>query len=295
MSILGTKLKQIRESKGIPLDIIYHHTKISVENLRMLESNQFEKIPDAYLSAFVKSYGKEIGLTESFLKDAVKFRNDDELMDLLFSGNGNDEEFRTKAAKYAVGKTGKMESGMNPGDQLTNEIPKRPGNMISENLESFYHRYKKAAFGIVSGLLIIYVIFSLTKSDAEDAKTVTAMSFDQVVDSVMKAQAITEKPVQKTTEIPVVVKKTIRTLYIKAPAESCYVQITFPDSTGKSNIIDFIIPPNRGIVRKAEYFDLKIGRVQAVEIYLDNQKLTTPKVSGVVSNWRVDETLLKNQ
>lgn len=291
MSILGNKLKQIREGKGIPLDIIYHHTKISVENLRMLESNQFENIPDAYLSAFVKSYGKEIGLSESFLKDAFRYRHDDELMTLLFSGDT--EQFRIQAEKYSHGKTGKPDNSTSTADKSFTEKSNKSGNMISEKIESFYHRYKKTALGIVSGIVLIFIIFTLTRNENTDSKTVTAMSFDQVVDSVLRTQAVTEKIVTEKSVPVAVTPKILRTLFIKAPTESCYVQITFPDSTGASKIVDFIIPPNRGIVRKAEYFDLKVGRIQAVEVYLDNQKLTAPKSIGVVSNWRIDENLLK--
>ena len=291
MSILGTKLKQIRESKGIPLDIIYHHTKISVENLRMLESNQFENIPDAYLSAFVKSYGKEIGLNESFLKDAFKYRHDDELMTLLF--NNDIDQFRIQAEKYSANRSAKPDNSGAVTEKSGNEKSKKSGNMISEKIESFYHRYKKTALGIVTGIALIFIIFTLTRNENSDSKTVTAMSFDQVVDSVLRTQAVTEKVVVEKSAPAAITPKIMRTLFIKAPVESCYVQITFPDSTGASKIVDFIIPPNRGIVRKAEYFDLKVGRIQAVEVYLDNQKLTAPKSIGVVSNWRIDETLLK--
>lgn len=289
MSILGTKLKQVRESKGIPLDIIYHHTKISPDNLRLLESNQLENIPKTYLNAFIKSYGKEIGLSESFIREAITYQHDDELLELLFSGDH--EAFQQQAAEKKSVKHNKLsESEIENRNKLASS-----NNMISEKFESVYHRYKKSALGVVVLALVVFLIYNLTKSERPQSTTVQAIPFEQVVDSVLKSQAATEKiTVQSKPTLPDIKKGMVRTLFIRATTESCYVQINYPDTTGKPNMIDFIIPPGRGIIRKGEYFDVKIGRAQAVEVFLDNQKLLLPKTNGLIPNWRVDEKLLKN-
>ncbi len=284
MSILGTKLKEIREKKGIPLEVIYHRSKIAVDNLKLIETNQFDKMPDAYLMAFLKSYAKEIGLSEAFIREGFKVKDNDELIELLFSGD--EEQYREKS------KTEKTNSSSFTEAKSENKQTEKK-NFISETAESIFHRYK---FHVLSGIifiLLVYIVVLLSSKEDDGSSSVKAMSFDQVVDSVMNTNQISKPATSENTKPENAKPKVINTILVKAPVESCYVQLTFPDSLGKSSIVDFIIPPTRAISRKAESFEVTIGRAQSSEVYLNGQKLTLPKTTGVISKWKVDESLLK--
>ena len=284
MSILGTKLKEIREKKGIPLEVIYHRSKIAVDNLKLIESNQFDKMPDAYLMAFLKSYAKEVGLSEAFIREGFKVKDNDELIELLFSGD--EEQYREKAKSEKTGFIPNSDPKME-----TKQGEKK--NNISGSAESYFHRYKFHALTGIVFILLVYIVVLLSSKKDDVSSSVKAMSFDQVVDSVVNSSQVsgTVGAVKSNPENSK--PKVISTLLVKAPAESCYVQLSFPDSLGKLSVVDFIIPPTRAISRKAESFEVTIGRAQSSEVYLNGQKLTLPKTNGVISKWKIDESLLK--
>lgn len=284
MSILGTKLKEIREKKGIPLEVIYHRSKIAVDNLKLIETNQFDNMPDAYLMAFLKSYAKEIGLSEAIVREGFKIKDNDELVELLFSGD--EEKYREKSKNEKV-------NSLSNADLKSENKSSQKKNFISEAAESYFHRYKYHALSGIVMILLVYIVVMLSSKQEDGSSSVKAMSFDQVVDSVMNTNQIS-KPVDSEKSRPENLKpKVINTILVKAPLESCYVQLTYPDTLGKSSVIDFIIPPTRAISRKAESFEVTIGRAQSSEVYLNGQRLTLPKTTGVISKWKVDENLLK--
>lgn len=289
MSILGTKLKEIREKKGITLEVIYHRSKISLENLKMIESNQFEKTPDTYLIAFLKSYAKEIGLSENLVREAFKVKDNDELIEILFGGD--EEQYREKVKQF-VPKTEKSAVSNKSFSLLDDQVSEKK-NFISETIESYFHRYKYYALTGFILLISAYGIYLLASGNGEKKSNVTAMSFDQVVDSVVSSSEI--KPIVKTEVQKTAPEKpkVINRLFIKAVKESCYVMLSFPDTTGATKVVDFILPPDKGLVRKAESFEVTIGRAESAELYLNDQKLTLPKTIGVITKWKVDESLLK--
>lgn len=59
----GTKMKQLREERGVTLRQIADATKISVGALEALERNDISRLPGGIFSrAFVRSYAIEVGL-----------------------------------------------------------------------------------------------------------------------------------------------------------------------------------------------------------------------------------------
>ena len=63
---IGDYLKEKREEKGYTLKIISQHTRINATLLDKLERNRLEELPSkAYVTGFVKSYAKTLGLDES--------------------------------------------------------------------------------------------------------------------------------------------------------------------------------------------------------------------------------------
>jgi hypothetical protein len=63
LTFSGPALKRIRESLGIPLQLIFHTTKIRVEQLEAIEEENFAKLPDeAYLKVHLKEYAGHLSL-----------------------------------------------------------------------------------------------------------------------------------------------------------------------------------------------------------------------------------------
>src|SRR5436190_21052561 len=61
-SDFGSRMRQVREQRGISLRQIADHTKISVSQMEALERNDISRLPGGIFSrAFVRSYAAEIG------------------------------------------------------------------------------------------------------------------------------------------------------------------------------------------------------------------------------------------
>jgi cytoskeletal protein RodZ len=75
----GTKMKRLREERGVSLRRIADATKISVSALEALERNDISRLPGGIFSrAFVRSYALEVGLDpEQTVRDfMVQFPHD---------------------------------------------------------------------------------------------------------------------------------------------------------------------------------------------------------------------------
>ena len=65
MGTLGEDLKVARESKGISLKEISERTRISINFLKAIEEDNYSAIPgDVFVTGFLRSYAKELGLKE---------------------------------------------------------------------------------------------------------------------------------------------------------------------------------------------------------------------------------------
>lgn len=63
VTAFGVRLRQARETRGVPLRHIAHVTKISVRALEAVERNDFSRLPGGiYTRAFVRAYAAEVGL-----------------------------------------------------------------------------------------------------------------------------------------------------------------------------------------------------------------------------------------
>lgn len=65
MVILGEKLQEAREQKGLSLEEISKDTKIKAEFLKYIEEGDYTKLPSAsYAQGFIRNYIKYLGLPE---------------------------------------------------------------------------------------------------------------------------------------------------------------------------------------------------------------------------------------
>ncbi len=64
MKEFGTYLRHAREAAGLTLEDLHDRTRISLKNLRLIESGDFPSIPQTYVRAFVREFARTVGLDE---------------------------------------------------------------------------------------------------------------------------------------------------------------------------------------------------------------------------------------
>lgn len=64
MKEFGTYLRKAREAADLTLDDLHQRTRISLKNLRLIESGDFPSIPQTYVRAFVREFARTVGLDE---------------------------------------------------------------------------------------------------------------------------------------------------------------------------------------------------------------------------------------
>jgi len=74
LTFTGPVLKRVRESLGLPLHLIFHTTKIRVEQLEAIEDENFSKLPDeAYLKVHLQAYAGHLSLNpKKVVQDYLK-------------------------------------------------------------------------------------------------------------------------------------------------------------------------------------------------------------------------------
>ncbi|MCJ7611478.1 MAG: helix-turn-helix domain-containing protein [Candidatus Aminicenantes bacterium] len=74
LTFSGPVLKRVRESLGLPLHLIFHTTKIRVEQLEAIEEENFAKLPDeAYLKVHLMAYAGHLSLNpKKVVQDYLK-------------------------------------------------------------------------------------------------------------------------------------------------------------------------------------------------------------------------------
>jgi cytoskeletal protein RodZ len=104
MRTVGQILREARENKLLSLEDVEKQTKIRVELLQALESNNFDKLPPAtFIQGFIKNYGSLLGLNSEkllaiFRRDYEAKKHPPKIMD-TFSNPINQKKFRLTPAK----------------------------------------------------------------------------------------------------------------------------------------------------------------------------------------------------
>lgn len=71
-SLTGTRLRQIRERLGIPLQEIAGKTRINITYFEFLERNQYRSLPPAvYLRSYISQYARILGLDPNRVADRI--------------------------------------------------------------------------------------------------------------------------------------------------------------------------------------------------------------------------------
>lgn len=125
---IGSYLKSVREQKKLSIKVVASHTKISVTNLELLESNRFEELPNiAYLKGFVRNYAKILGLDQN------------KAVDVLIKTYGKDEEefhMPSPETEIKVETPHPLETEIK--QETSNKVVKIAGVIVAAVMLSFY-------------------------------------------------------------------------------------------------------------------------------------------------------------
>lgn len=311
MSILGTKLKQVREEKGIPLDFIYNKSRVPVATLLKIEKNEFHSLPQAYLGSFIKSYGKEIGLKEEFIKNCIQAIDNDPVIESLF----NSLTAKTISASHIEDEPTAQENGSKQESEPTqsqpaqeeihSELPTSGEKISVSTVNTFFHSYKWFVAGGAGVLILVFGIWQLI-NDGRIAEPTNArpLSFEQVVafiekdtlsSSVRSTVQVRTDTLVKRAVIPVSEASIDSSAFeyglsITAQKDSVWIGLQ-PFNKPK---IEFTLPPGKSVLRKATRFTVTIGKLESVKVLVNQKPFRFPKNEGSILNYVIDQNQLNN-
>lgn len=309
MSILGSKLKKVREEKGIPLEFIYNKSRVPVSTLEKIEKNEFHLLPQAYLGSFIKSFGKEIGLKDDFLKNCLQAIDNDQVIETLF----NQLNAKTISAAHLDDETPPESKDLeNSGPELQPVSPEEKGpdlptsgeKISTSVINTFFHSYKWMVAGGAGLLILVFGIWQLI-NDGRVAEPTNAqpLTFEQVVafieeDTLSKVS----KPVvsvqtdtsAKSVSRPVSEARLDSSAFeyglsITALKDSVWVSLQ-PVNKPK---IEFTLAPGKSVLRKATQFTVTIGKLEAVKVMVNQKPFRFPKNEGSILNYVIDPEQLR--
>lgn len=310
MPVIGSRLRELRQSRGIPLESIYERTRIPIETLRLLEDNQFSALPKVYVQSFLKSYCRELGIREPALTTLVQHFDRDDVVNSYF----------TPPAKTTadIRQEGLPPPSIpdDPQDPSFSGLPTEGETIQAGSAEKWFHKYKwviAASFAALVGLFFIIDVF--LGDDLKTEPPVAALDFNQVVRSVeqttVPADSASVKtgmkviPAQKPPDtLPKPVIRPVPVSRLIHPDSLLAVPLRIvsgQDSTWIALLVDgqkavaWTMPPNQSITRTGKQFSLTLGRVQHTKVYLNGVQLTLPVAEGSLMNWVINGPMKKAQ
>jgi len=306
MSILGSKLKEIREQKGIPLDIIFNKTRIPVPTLQKIEKNDFSGFPQAYLGSFIKSYAKEIGLSEEFIRQCLAVMDQDSETGKLFDQLKSRTVTPLRIQETGDDRTGEDQDAASEETAQTESGTRLPteGEKIRVNrVNTLFHAYKwYGALAVVAGSFLYFLWMLVTEGHVAEPTNATPKTFDEVISEIEKDTLQVPQPVrlqpdtQKTTRLlpkqtPAVTDSSgfEYGLSITALKDSVWISL---EPAGKPKLA-FTLKPGQSVLRKASRFVLTVGKAESVRVLVNQKPVRLPAATGLVTGFVLDQTALK--
>lgn len=207
VGLLGEYLKQKRIDKNYTLEKLSQKTKISVNILKSLESNDYDHLPSAaYIKGFVTSYVKVLGLPldEAINKMEYTYLN---VLGKPFPALNHTKLMATQTLSQTGSKAQPAEEAPNPNDVIENS------DSLIENTKSFL------PIIIFGTIILIFVggyqlISSVVENEVSDQKTKDLGPRIESSSALLKQPA----PEVKKTEAPATTAAAVAT-EAQAPAE----------------------------------------------------------------------------
>lgn len=212
---IGSFLKASREEKNLTLEQVVSKTKININVLRDLESDQIDKLPNiTYVRGFVKNYAKAVGIDPEEAKRLLEIAYKEDESPL--------EEVSQTIESASQNQNSKDESNIGMSPDEAQEIKE---NIISFIQSMFKKKYLIPLFALIIASLIIKSILSWVgtlvnepgkQSTEEGPKETQVVTDIAEVQSTQNRQTI-PTPSDEPREI---VSTPIKTIEVIAPVSS---------------------------------------------------------------------------
>ncbi len=306
MSVLGTKLKEVREQKGIPLEIIFNKTRIPVPTLQKIEKNDFSGFPQAYLGSFIKSYAKEIGLNEEFIRQCLAVMDQESETERLFEQLKSRTVTPLRIQETGDDRTleGQAETSEEPAlSESGTRLPTEGEKIRVNRLNTLFHAYKwYGALAAVAGIFLYFLWMLVTEGHVAEPTNATPKTFEEVISEIEKDTLQMPQPVRlqpdtqklaptNPQQAPAVTDSSgfEYGLSITAMKDSVWISL---EPAGKPKLA-FTLKPGQSVLRKASRFVLTIGKAESVRVLVNQKPVRLPAATGLVSGFVLDQDALK--
>jgi len=262
---LGKNLKKIRLANKIELTKIADRTKININFLKDMEAGKFDFLPELYVRSFLKLYLKELG------PDAGHF------LDEYDTIKGE------KDLKVTIVTDEDLKNIKKPG-QFRNQV-----STIIEKLKPYLRQMNFIWLGI-GALLILLVLFSLTRDNNQDQPIISAGSLDNSLLEPSKAIVDTSSGSRYVTHL---FNNKPKNLNLELTAlQRTWLQISVDDSMAKEHIFDAGMKHNW---QAKDKFRLRIGNAAGIRLVLNGKDLGPLGQAGRVINIDVTKDGIQNR
>lgn len=248
MTTVFEKLRLTREARGMSLEDIAAITRIQTKILKALEEGNVSIVPDAYVRAFLKTYAKEVGLSET-------------------------EILRDYEQQRAVAQAPRATQQQVPRSPKKTEVRKN-GIRVSQT----------TLLAVIAGVIVLSFVVSLSLSDGgEKANDVQEIPFHEVV---KQQERRSSKPTSDSGSVsaPKTVEGKDRAAKPPSPqlppGDSLVLRAMTFDSVWIRVGIDgkfhreYIVPPRwNGQWKAADRFVVSVNNASAVSFILNNAPL----------------------
>ena len=262
-------LKTAREASNLTLQTLHQRTRIDLKFLQAIEDGNFEIIDEVYIRAFIKSYAKSVGLSET--ETLKKF-------DLAKAGHLIDDEVHEV-------KSEKEESANKEKKKVV---------FTSENLASQYYENKKPAkidprlyfLGAIIVVLSIAGYFIFLSSNS--GKIIVESPVNKNADETPKVERF-DLVESDTISVPQPTLADSISLNIAASSKS-WIRV----SKDSNSPFEFTLQANESKKLAADsVFSLLIGNAGGIKIELNGKPLEFQGKMGEIKNILIDTSGIK--
>ncbi len=253
LETFGEELRRHREQKQLSLAAISEATRISEKMLEAIEAGKFSILPQAYIRAFLRTYGQAVGLDP----DEVLRRYD-----------AVNQEIRTAAEEW-----------------LNRSSPRTP-RMEQTPAESTGSSFRISLSSVIAAIVVLaavsaVIFFANRESAIPSQEPLSKVPFDK---AVHESEAMAAQPEQAVKETPAPERAVLR----PAP-DSLRLEITTSDSVWVSITIDnvrqgqYLFPPGRNRTWAArDQFVVSMGNAGGATFRLNGNNLGALGKRGAV-------------
>jgi cytoskeletal protein RodZ len=252
------ELKAAREQRGLTLQQVAQKTKIDYKFLEVMEQGDFSFLPELYVKAFLKNYGRVIGIDEDIIIMKYEAAKSGRLI--------SDEEVSAvdteKPPLIKKAESVKLPKAPPIPRQTTINSPGKPDK-------------QKIIFIAAAAVIILIITGYFFFSDSGSDIIVTEKPLDEIVNENK------ERYIEEEKEVPPAETSFVSSDSLQlniASTETSWVKIVYDGRTTGEFIL---FPMSQKNVKASENFKITFGNARGIKLKLNGSDLTFNNKSNV--------------